>query len=133
MKNGVVIPGALGSTLTVNLDQLGSYSVQVTNAGNCSNTSSVVSISDSASDKLFILPNPNRGQFDVIYHSASTNTHSLSIFDSKGALAFRNDYPITGPYQRMSVDMRNAGKGTYIVALFNNSGKRVASGKVVIQ
>lgn len=133
MKNGVIIPGALGSTLTVHLDQLGSYSVQVTNAGNCSNTSSIVSISDSASDKLFILPNPNRGQFDVIYHSASANTHSLRIFDSKGALAFRNDYPITGPYQRMSVDMRNAGKGTYIVALFNSSGKRVASGKVVIQ
>jgi hypothetical protein len=133
MKNGIVIPGALGSTLTVNLDQLGSYTVQVTNAGNCSNTSSIVNISDSASVKLFIMPNPNRGQFDVIYHSATANMHSLRIFDSKGALAFRNDYPITGPYQRMAVDMRNAGKGTYIVALFNNSGKRVASGKVVIQ
>jgi len=133
MKNGVIIPGALGTTLTVHLDQLGSYSVQVTNAGNCSNTSSIVSISDSASVKLFILPNPNRGQFDVIYHSAMANMHSLRIFDSKGALAFRNDYPITGPYQPMRVDMRNAGKGTYVVSLFNNSGKRVASGKVVIQ
>ena len=80
------------------------------------------------------MPNPSSGQFDVIYHSATaTNTHTLRIFDAKGALAYSNAYPITGPYQRMSVDMRPAGKGTYMVGLFNNSGKRVATGKVVIQ
>ena len=133
MKNGIAISGATGSSLVVNLDQLGGYSVRVTNAGNCTNTSSVINIADSASTKLFILPNPNRGQFDVVYYSASTNTHTLRIFDSKGAMVYSNAYPITGPYQRMSVDMRSGGKGTYVVALFNNSGKRVASGKVVIQ
>ncbi len=132
-KDAVVIPGASGPTLTVDLDELGSYSVMVTNSGNCSNSSSMVDISDSASTKLFILPNPNRGQFDVIYHSASNNTHTLRIFDSKGALAYKNDYPIAGPYQRMKVDMRAGGRGTYIVALFNNKGERVATGKVVIQ
>ena len=133
-KNGIAVSGATGSTLNVNLDQLGSYSVRVTNAGNCSNTSAVVNISDSASVKLFILPNPNRGQFDVIYHSGtSNNTHTLRIFDAKGALAYAKSYPIAGPYQRMFVDMRANGKGTYFVALFNSSGKRVASGKVLIQ
>ncbi len=133
-KNGVVVPGATGSSIQVNLDQLGNYSVRVTNAGNCSNTSSLINIADSVSAKLFILPNPNRGQFDVIYHSSTaTNTHTLRIFDAKGALAYSNSYPINGPYQRMAVDMRSKGKGTYIVALFNNSGKKVASGKVVIQ
>ncbi len=134
IKNGIVIPGAAGSTLKVNLDQLGSYSVMVTNAGNCSNTASVVNISDSASSRLFILPNPNSGQFDVIYHNpASINTHTLRIFDSKGALVYVKSYSIAGPYQHMFVDMRRNGKGTYIIALFDNSGKRVASGKVVIQ
>ena len=74
LKNGNVVAGAIGSSLNVNLDELGSYSVRVTNAGNCSNTSALVNIADSASTKLFILPNPNRGQFDVIYHSGTTNT-----------------------------------------------------------
>ena len=134
MKNSVVISGATTSSLKVNLDQLGSYSVLVTNAGNCSNTSAVVNISDSASVKLFILPNPNRGQFDVIYHSTiSNNTHTLRIFDAKGALVYGKSYSITGPYQRMFVDMRSGGKGTYIVALYNSSSKRIASGKVLIQ
>lgn len=134
LKNGVAVPGGTAATLNVTLDQLGSYTVRVTNTGNCSNTSSIMNISDSASTKLFILPNPNRGQFDVIYHSGTINTtHSLRIFDSKGALVYSNNYPITGPYQRMFVDMRSGAKGTFIVALINSSGKRVASGKVVIQ
>ena len=134
LKNGTTLSGATGNSINVNLDQLGSYAVRVTNAGNCSNTSALVNIADSVSTRLFILPNPNSGQFDVIYHSGTTvNTHTLRIFDSKGALVYSNAYPITGPYQRMYVDMRSAGSGTYVVALFNNTGKRVASGKVVIQ
>ncbi|MBK8611660.1 MAG: S8 family serine peptidase [Chitinophagaceae bacterium] len=134
MKNGSAVAGATGPTLEVDLDKLGSYSVMVTNAGNCSNTSALVNISDSASTKLFILPNPNNGRFDVIYHSVSaTNTHTLRIFDAKGALAYSNEFLITGPYQRMGVDMRGNGSGTYIVALFNANGERVATGKVVIQ
>lgn len=133
-KNGNVVSGALGNSININLDQLGSYSVRVTNSGNCSTTSALVNIADSASTRLFILPNPNGGLFDVVYHSsAATNTHTLRIFDSKGALVYNQAYPITGPYQRMNVDMRAAGSGTYLVALFNNTGKRVASGKVVIQ
>ena len=133
LKNGIAVPGANGPSINVNLDQLGSYAVRVTNTGNCSNTSALVNIADSASTRLFILPNPNSGQFDVIYHSSSaTNTHTLRIFDSKGALVYSNAYSITGPYQRMYVDMKAAGGGTYVVALFNNTGKRVASGKVVI-
>lgn len=132
-KNGTVVPGASAASLNVNLDQLGSYSVQVTNSGSCSNTSAIVNIADSASKRLFILPNPNRGQFDVIYHSASANNHTLRIFDSKGALVFAKVYPITGPYQRMFVDMRSGGKGTFVVSLFDNSGKRVATGQVVVQ
>lgn len=133
-KNGVALGGATTNSINVNLDQLGSYTVRVTNSGNCSNTSALMNIADSASTRLFILPNPNSGQFDVIYHSSSaTNTHTLRIFDSKGAMVYNNAYPISGPYQRMYVDMRAAGGGTYIVALFDNSGKRVASGKVVIQ
>lgn len=133
-KNGIAVSGATGNSIIVNLDQLGSYSVRVTNSGNCSNTSALVNIADSASTKLFILPNPSTGRFDVIYHSSSaTNTHTLRIFDSKGALVYSKAYPINGPYQHMYVDMRSGGKGTYVVALFNNTGKRVASGKVVIQ
>ena len=42
MKNGNAVPGATAATLLVNLDQLGSYAVKVTNAGNCTNTSAVI-------------------------------------------------------------------------------------------
>lgn len=134
MKNGITQPGATGPSINVNLDQLGTYSVMVTNAGLCSNTSAVLNIADSASDRLFILPNPNSGRFDVVYHSTlANNTHVLRIFDGKGAAVYFMSYPISGPYQRMAVDMRRNSKGNYTVALFNLSGKRIASGKFVIQ
>ncbi|MBL7700838.1 MAG: S8 family serine peptidase [Ferruginibacter sp.] len=133
-KNGIAVPGATGNSININLDQLGGYTVRVTNAGNCSTTSALMNIADSASARLFILPNPNSGVFDVVYHSSvATNTHTLAIFDSKGALVYKNIYPISGPYQRMPVDMRAAGSGTYVIALFNNTGKLVASDQVVIQ
>ncbi len=134
LKNGNVVPGVTGGSININLDQLGSYAVRVTNSGNCSTTSALVNIADSASSRLFIMPNPNSGVFDVIYHSSSaTNTHTLRIFDSKGAQVYGKVYPINGPYQRMNVDMRGTGSGIYVVALFNNTGKRVASHKVLIR
>jgi hypothetical protein len=133
LKNGNVVPGASGNSILINLDQLGSYAVRVTNSGNCSTTSALVNIADSASNRLFIMPNPSTGVFDVIYYSSTaTNTHTLRIFDTKGSLVYSNAYPISGAYQRMKVDMRAAGSGTYIVALFDNTGKRVASRKVLI-
>ena len=131
-KDGAIIPAANSATINVTYDKLGKYTATATNSTNCSKSSSIINISDSASTKLFILPNPNRGQFDVIYHSTSTNEQTLKIFDAKGALVFTKSYPITLPYQRLSVDMRMQGKGTYFVGLFSN-GVKIASGKVLIQ
>ena len=135
-KNNVLVPGASAATLTgIDITDLGSYTVNVINSTGlpCSNTSAALVIGDSAVSKLFILPNPNRGDFDVVYHSPGNNTYTLSIFDSKGALVFRRSYNITSAYQLMDVDMRHHGKGLYHISLTNSSGKRMATGKVVIQ
>lgn len=135
-RNGVAVPGATGPTLSgIDLDKLGSYTVTVTNTSGlpCSNTSAAVAILDSAITKLFILPNPNKGLFEVIYYSNGVNTYTLSLFDSKGALAYRRAYTISAPYQRMQVDIRQHGGGIYQVVLTDKSGKRIANGKVLIQ
>lgn len=133
--NNVAIPGANSPTLTgIDISKLGNYTVTVTNTSGlpCSNTSPAKAILDSAIAKLFILPNPNTGQFDVIYHSNGNNTYSLRIFDSKGALAYMRSYNITSAYQRMNVDLRQHGKGLFHIVL-SASGKRLANGKVIIQ
>jgi hypothetical protein len=135
-KNGTPISGVTGNTIAnINLSQLGQYSVRVQNQTGlpCASTSNVVSIGDSATNRLFILPNPSKGHFEVAYYAAGTEQYTLSIFDSRGALAFRKSYPITGAYQRMAVDIRQHASGIYQLILSDRTGKRLANGKVLIR
>ncbi len=132
LKGASVVPGATGNSLNVTLNDLGSYSVNVVNAGGCSSTSNVVAIGDSATSKLFIMPNPNDGQFQVSYYSASTTSFTMNIFDSKGAMVYSKAYSITTPYQRMDVDIRKNNAGIYRIVLVDRTGKRLATGAVMI-
>ena len=136
-KNAVVVPGANAAILPgIDLDDLGSYTVTVTNASGlpCSNTSAALEISDSASTRMFIYPSPNSGQFKVSYYSPGTNVqNTLTIYDSKGALVYKSSYTLSSPYQTMNVDMRRCGKGVYQVVLFDKTGKKLAHGAVVLQ
>lgn len=135
LRNNTTIPGANASSLSgIDLDKLGDYKVTVTNSSGlaCSNTSSLLTIGDSASNKLFILPVPNNGIFEVVYYSSGNNVHTLSISDTKGATVYRKTYTINAPYQRMPVDMSRQAGGIYQVALYDASGKRIATGKVLI-
>lgn len=135
-RNGSVISGVTGNTLSnITLGQLGQYSVRVQNQTGlpCATLSNLVTIGDSATTRLFILPNPSKGQFEVAYYAAGAEQFTLSVFDGRGALAFRKSYPITGAYQRMAVDMRQHASGIYQLILTNRAGKRLANGKVLIR
>lgn len=132
-KDGLAVASANNPSILVNLDKLGTYTVRVTNTGGCSSTSGALAITDSASTQLFVFPNPNNGRFDVMYYTASSDNYQLRIFDSKGAAVFTKSYPVTVGYQRMAVLMTNASAGTYMLGLFDKGGKRIASGKVIIQ
>ncbi len=135
-KNNTVIAGTTGNTLAdITIEKLGSYAVTVTNTSGlpCSNTSNIIAIADSATTKLYILPNPNSGVFDVVYHSTANTSYMLTITDGKGALVYKKANAIYSPYQRMPVDIRQHGKGLYFVSVFDVTGKKVATAKVVTQ
>ncbi|MEQ1675808.1 MAG: S8 family serine peptidase [Chitinophagaceae bacterium] len=135
-KNGTAIPGATGATLSgMDIDDLGSYTVTVTNTSGlpCSNTSPALALLDSAITKLFIMPNPNSGEFDVAYYSAGTDRYTVSLYDSKGAIIFSKSANIGAPYQRIHVNIKQHGRGVYQVVLTDKSGKRIANGQVLVQ
>lgn len=135
-KNTVVVTGANAASLNnIGLDDIGSYSVTVTNSTGlaCSNTSNIQVIGDSATTKLFILPNPSAGEFEVVYYSGANNSYTLTLADGKGAVVYRKTYTINTPYQRMAVDMRRHNSGIYTLLLTDRNGKRLATGKVLIQ
>lgn len=135
-RNGSVVAGATGASLAgIDLDKIGLYTVTVTNTTGlaCSNTSAGLMIGDSAYTKLFILPNPNGGVFDVVYYTPVPVNYTLSLFDSKGALVYSKVYTVNAPYQRMAVNIKQHGHGIYQVVLTDKAGKRVANGKVLVQ
>ena len=136
-KNGVVVTGANTATLAnIDLDDLGSYTVTVTNTTGlaCSNTSNALEISDSATTKMFIYPSPNNGQFKVSYYSPGANVlNTLRIYDSKGSFVYTRSYVLTSAYQTMNVDMRRNSKGVYRVVLFDKANRKLAVGSVLLQ
>ena len=134
--NGSAIPGATSETYTVNSQHLGTYTFTATAANGCvgSSTNSIT-IRDSANGKLFIFPNPNRGQFNVAYYGETTpytGAATLTIFDAKGSRVFVNTYVINAPYQAMPVDLKKQGKGIYFVELSDKNGKRIKTGTVSV-
>ncbi len=132
-KNGNAVVGT-GNTRLIDISDLGTYSVTVTNTSGlaCSNSSDAIQLTDSATNYLFIYPSPNTGVFQVNYYTLNAAPYTLSIFDSKGSLVYKKAYNLTNPYQRMDVDLRRNGKAVYQVVLHDQQGKKLATGRVVV-
>ncbi len=134
-KDGVVVPGASTGSRVVNVDDVGSYTVQVTDVNGCVGTSAATVINSVANDILFIYPSPNTGQFQVRYFSPLGTTifpRYVNIFDSKGARVYAKSYTINSPYTRLDVNLGNFQKGVYQVELTDNEGKRIKVGRVLV-
>ncbi len=135
-KNGDTLFNATGSSYDVTIDNQGIYKVSVVDVNGCTNTTNTLEIADSVSNRLFIYPNPSQnGQFSVSYYSLKNNIlpRVLTIYDSKGALVLKQSYTLFKPYDRMTVDFGRLSKGVYLVNLLDRSGKRLATGKVVVE
>ena len=132
-QNNQLVPGALMASFPINVDRLGQYMVQVTDANGCTATTNRVTISDSASNMVFVYPNPSKGQFQVRYYSASSsNAYSIRVYDNKGGRVFSKQFPIAAPYSRMDVNLNNASAGIYMLEVTDAQGKRLASSSVVV-
>ncbi|RYE22284.1 MAG: hypothetical protein EOP51_13650, partial [Sphingobacteriales bacterium] len=134
-RNGNLLPNATAASIPVNTDGFGTYYVVVSNAQGCSKTSNEVIIGDSASNLMFVYPNPNRGQFQVRYYSNTTNVEerTLVVYSSSGDRVYNAAYNVSGPYGMMMVSIPNAAVGTYFVYLLDSKGSRIAAGRVVIE
>jgi len=130
-----ILSGIGTGTLKVDVDGMGVYSLRVTDVNGCNSTSNSITITDSASGKCFIYPNPNSGKFQVRYYSVANNVlpRGIVVFDAKGDRVLSQTYTIGRPYDRMDVDMRAKGKGMYWVEIVDRNGNRLSMCRVVIQ
>jgi hypothetical protein len=129
----------VGNTRIVNVEQTGTYKVTIQEAFAsgliCSNQSADVVISATVSDKLFIFPTPNNGKFTVSYYNngGASTQRRIIILDSRGSKVYDSQFPITGPYTLLNIDLRSGSRGIYYVVVGDASGKKLASGKVHVR
>lgn len=125
-----------GNSYLADVTGLGSYqaSIRETWPGGlfCSATSPVVTITANVSDKLFIFPSPNDGNFSVSYYNSSSTAvqRTITVFDSRGARVFDKRFSISGPYTIIPVNLTGASRGIYYVVVSDANGKRLIDGKV---
>jgi hypothetical protein len=132
-RNGTPIT-VTGNSVNVTVNELGLYQVVAT-IGSCISVPATITISDSASSKLFIYPSPNNGQFTVAYYNqgGGTTKQKVTIYSSKGEKVYNNEFPITQAYQLLKIDLRKNGAGVYYVVLSDTNGKVIKRGEVLVR
>jgi len=135
-SNPVVVTG---NSLLVNVNNLGAYQVGIRETWSsnlfCASLSPVVTITANISDRLFIFPSPNDGNFSVSYYNAglSNTQRRIRVIDSKGAVVFDKLFPIAGPYTIIPVNLTQASRGLYYVVVGDAAGQKLAEGKVHVR
>ena len=132
-RNGTPVTPT-NNTYNVNVDRLGTYTVVAT-IGSCISVPATITISDSASDKLWIFPSPNGGQFTISYYNpgGGATTQQVNIYDAIGRRVYSDIINVTQAYQLIKVDMRRNSAGVYRVVMRDSAGKKVKTGTVTIR
>jgi hypothetical protein len=127
----------IGNTHPVNLSNSGKYTVIAADASNraCESVAESITITDSASSKLFIYPSPNNGQFNVAYYNAGggATKQIVTIISSKGEKVYSKETTVNQAYQIIDVDLRRHGAGVYYVVVSDANGKRIKTGEVLVR
>jgi len=137
VHNNSILP-ATGITVTVNVEQLGTYLVKIQERwpGNfvCSNNSDPVIIYGRPTEKLYIFPNPSVGQFSISYYNdGGIATHrNIKVYDEKGAKVYDANFNVTGPYSLLNIDISSRPAGFYSVMIADTNGKKLAVGKIIV-
>lgn len=136
--NGSTIAGATGNTVSANIDALGTYQATVTDINGCVNQSNSLVLGARASERLWIYPNPNTGQFQVrlYYNGVQAERRKVQIFTVGGQLVTQKEFDMntfTQPYMRMDFDLSLRAAGTYVVKVVDMHLKEITSGLVVVQ
>ena len=145
--NGNPVPSAIRNTLLVDIDHIGDYTALFTDANGCTSAlSNTLTISDTASGKIFLYPNPNNGKFHVRFYTqfydpsvaappgvSNIEVRYISVYDMLGHRILDKPFSVYAPYGSMDVDLTPFGKGVYFIMVKDVQGKKLASGRAVVQ
>lgn len=136
-RNGVLLtsPNQQGPALIgLTVDDIGTYSLTYTDLNGCSRTSANLVVSGQATDRMFVYPVPNNGQFQVRFFNQAGEAATVTVFDAKGSKIYERAVVTNIAYTRIDVDLGPAiADGVYVVQLVNSAGKRLGTKKIVVR
>lgn len=140
--NGNVVPpppAAPSNTpsITVGIDGLGTYQARATDANGCSNLSNTLVIGAEASDRLWIYPNPNNGNFQIrlYYDGEQAERRQVRIYNALGQLVAQKEFDlVTGSpsYLMMEFKLPRLAAGTYVAKVTSKHSGKIVSGLFII-
>lgn len=81
-------------------------------------------------DNLSIYPNPNRGQFNVVFENASSDQVGIQVFDLSGRSVFKESYETASSFNQ-NINLNNVSSGMYLVNIVD--GDRTVTKKIIIE
>ena len=136
-KNGVVIAGATGSSLTgLTVSDIGSYTCTYTDLNGCVSTSAPMAITGLASDNVWIYPNPNSGNFHVRVFNQPNELITVRIFDTKGAMIYQQQTVTNIAYTDININLESKyiiASANYIVDVRGTNGRLIGAKKIQIR
>src|SRR5690606_22781305 len=78
-----------------------------------------------------VFPNPNNGNFWVVFNSETNNTIDISLFDVRGRMVFSSVYANMGGNFREEIKPIGLLSGMYILAI--NDGNIATKRKIIIR
>jgi hypothetical protein len=118
--NASTISGATGKQYTIT--QSGPYTVQVTDANGCKNTSDVfngivtaIENIDGTSFDCSVYPNPNNGKFTVLVSNDKASDVQITCHNVIGEIVYTGDFQMNNGQLKTELDLTTVAKGVYIV------------------
>ncbi len=111
-----IIEGETAQTFSPGLS--GTYSVEITDANGCSNTSDDFNFTLSGLTSLNktgtieVSPNPSSGKFSIAF--GDSDVHSMKVFNAAGSIIFNSSILVS------EIDLSNQPKGVYFLKIESN-------------
>lgn len=133
-RDGGQLGGVSGNTYQADIFKTGSYRAEIVDAKGCVGQSNIINISDSASSRFFIFPNPARYLVEFTFYNPGAQSVSwhLEIFNSAGTKMLDDYVTNAGPYPRMIENVSNWARGIYWVILRDKTGQALGKGKLLV-
>jgi len=130
---GTVYEGRIATKCSTNPDVYSSFSPSFTFTTLSSSAiiSEMTQSNTELSTKMSVQPNPNNGNFTVLFTASSSSPGDLTVYNSLGEVIYNKSVALVKGQNNIQINMQNVASGIYLVQLKTNDS--VNNQKIVKQ